>query len=135
MFRRPPKSTRTYTPFPYTPLFRSAIKHLFARWQLHQQHAIAARQLDMFQLMRGAAGDPQPQPQGKTPAAGAMERFGIGEPAEQSGRFMFRGAAEIGEQRRAQQRPPEAVDSYPIAVQRKLQPPVRSEEHTSELQS
>src|SRR3546814_16026602 len=37
---------------------------------------------------------------------------------------MFRGAAEIGEQRRAQQRPPEAVDSYPIAVQRKLQPPV-----------
>src|SRR3546814_2830076 len=65
-----------------------------------------------------------PQPQGKTPAAGAMERFGIGEPAEQSGRFMFRGAAEIGEQRRAQQRPPEAVDSYPIAVQRKLQPPV-----------
>src|SRR3546814_13588315 len=31
---------------------------------------------------------------------------------------------EIGEQRRAQQRPPEAVDSYPIAVQRKLQPPV-----------
>src|SRR3546814_4615581 len=98
----------------------------------------------MFQLMRGAAGDPQPQPQGKTPAAGAMERFGIGEPAEQSGRFMFRGAAKIGEQRRAQQRPPEAVDSYPIAVQRKLQPPVgtkigvrppRSEEHTSELQS
>src|SRR3546814_13926282 len=53
-----------------------------------------------------------------------MERFGIGEPAEQSGRFMFRGAAEIGEQRRSQQRPPEAVDSYPIAVQRTLQPPV-----------
>src|SRR3546814_19702308 len=73
----------------------------------------------MFQLMRGAAGDPQPQPQGKTPAAGAMERFGIGEPAEQSGRFMFRGAAEIGEQRRAQQRPPEAVDSYTIAGDRK----------------
>src|SRR3546814_1378592 len=27
MIRRPPRSTRTYTPFPYTSLFRSGSKH------------------------------------------------------------------------------------------------------------
>src|SRR3546814_4217909 len=37
MYRRPPKSTRTYTPFPYTTLFRS---HLQARHLDH--HALAA---------------------------------------------------------------------------------------------
>src|SRR3546814_2804379 len=32
MIRRPPRSTRTYTLFPYTTLFRSAARHPLRRW-------------------------------------------------------------------------------------------------------
>src|SRR3546814_7545226 len=31
MLRPPPESTRTYTPFPYTPLFRSDVREIVAR--------------------------------------------------------------------------------------------------------
>src|SRR3546814_4402907 len=34
MLRRPPRSTRTDTPFPYTTLFRSAFAELAKRWRL-----------------------------------------------------------------------------------------------------
>src|SRR3546814_13223091 len=40
MIRRPPRSTRTDTLFPYTTLFRSCISHICGRWQ---RLAIAAR--------------------------------------------------------------------------------------------
>src|SRR3546814_1483791 len=35
MLRRPPRSTRTDTLFPYTTLFRSAARHAAEAWNLH----------------------------------------------------------------------------------------------------
>src|SRR3546814_14284583 len=34
MIRRPPRSTRTDTLFPYTPLFRSPLRHVFRQFHL-----------------------------------------------------------------------------------------------------
>src|SRR3546814_7958005 len=51
MIRRPPRSTRTDTPFPYTTLFRSDDKYLAAFYQLqlgilNKDQAIQAQALD-----------------------------------------------------------------------------------------
>src|SRR3546814_8255866 len=58
MIRRPPRSTRTYTPFPYTTLFRS-VGHLVGR------HAVTAAEI---------AGLDHRQPQVAQRAAEAVER-------------------------------------------------------------
>src|SRR3546814_11360400 len=54
MIRRPPRSTRTYTLFPYTTLFRSTIldeqgttnDKLLYRWLIHVGLAVPARKLE-----------------------------------------------------------------------------------------
>src|SRR3546814_2581368 len=55
MIRRPPRSTRTDTLFPYTTLFRSTGDRLFPREQLGRRDRHRARGRPLFQL--AGAGD------------------------------------------------------------------------------
>src|SRR3546814_7216300 len=48
MFRRPPRSTRTYTLFPYTSLFRSSLRH-----DTPARLAYRYRPAGLFQLFAG----------------------------------------------------------------------------------
>src|SRR3546814_10572975 len=48
MIRRPPRSTRTDTLFPYTTLFRSHLRHAFAVIDVH----LAAKGFDVKSLLR-----------------------------------------------------------------------------------
>src|SRR3546814_2332861 len=96
MLRRPPRSTRTDTLFPYTTLCRSSPTSFEAH------HIIAERaQFFAAELMIGGH------------AVGGLDRLGIGDPSRHRARI-------IGQVAGAQ-RPPRAD--------------MRSEEHTSELQS
>src|SRR3546814_17794796 len=53
MIRRPPRSTRTYTLFPYTTLFRSA--HLLQRTLLELAHPLLAHAERFAELLQGGA--------------------------------------------------------------------------------
>src|SRR3546814_5304330 len=91
MIRRPPRSTRTDTLFPYTTLFRSPdIGHAFGLQQLH----------DVFQRVGGHA---------------AFVHFGAVALAIEQG--------------------PHAAVHHLVAIAWRKADAVRSEEHTSELQS
>src|SRR3546814_3161821 len=76
MIRRPPRSTRTDTLFPYTTLFRSAEIHVVAIDE-DGRRAIAAARDDLFGVgtqpgFRGIAGC-------RLGERGAVESFGIGD--------------------------------------------------------
>src|SRR3546814_1072006 len=43
MIRRPPRSTRIDTPFPYTTLFRSRVKKLIERGRIHAGYSLLLR--------------------------------------------------------------------------------------------
>src|SRR3546814_1268142 len=95
MIRQPPRSTRTYTLFPYPTLFRSGIA-LAGEFRAHAIGDFGARP---------AVGFPRPEP--PDPFAGC--------------------ALDHREHRKAA--------DVPRARERAPEPPRRSEEHTSELQS
>src|SRR3546814_3869211 len=106
MIRRPPRSTRTDTLFPYTTLFRSLVEAEAARPRVDRRlaHQSAAR----YPLVAAEAVDP---PQRRALAEPVADRF---EPAPRLGRHRrlgYEGVAAAGEMG------------------------ARSEEHTSELQS
>src|SRR3546814_2518162 len=108
MIRRPPRSTRTDTLFPYTTLFRSA-----------QEHAVA----------RGFHGSRDQRGEGRLPRPGTPDQ-GDGRPAGHVQGDVAQGEAALG-----------VAEVEPTQVQvghrpgRDGLPALRSEEHTSELQS
>src|SRR3546814_1762196 len=66
MIRRPPRSTRTDTLFPYTTLFRSAHRHLVRRFRARDAGVIDLATVDGRDLARqhaAGAGDPGRRPQ------------------------------------------------------------------------
>src|SRR3546814_12718453 len=91
------------------------------------QRVPAARKADVPPLMGGPAGDPQTKPHRKTPGPGAMEQYRIGEPVENLGRAMIDRSTEIGEQGSAHKRPPMAIDSDPVAVEREFETSIGAE--------
>src|SRR3546814_10830757 len=115
MIRRPPRSTRTDTLFPYTTLFRSALWITFAATWFHPP---ASRQIG------------QPVPEIGTEAArltgAVLEARSEGRKAPPLGGFAPAGS-----------RPAAAPDRFAILPPRipHDEPASRSEEHTSELQS
>src|SRR3546814_6252091 len=116
MIRRPPRSTRTDTLFPYTTLFRSAEAR--TRSLLRQE---------LFALPRSV--DPAPDDPGRAVARGRAVRNRDDDPAAhpvgaRAGRASVRGARGVAGARRGQRI---AAADVPDRA--------RSEEHTSELQS
>src|SRR3546814_2716287 len=111
MIRRPPRSTRTYTLFPSTTLFRSDLQRLGLAASLHLlDHPSFGRALDPV----AARGKP-------------------GVPADESRRRDVEGAAQGSVRRMAQ---PEACPARAVRRGRGASGDrLRSEEHTSELQS
>src|SRR3546814_3388924 len=95
MLRRPPRSTRTDTLFPYTTLFRSSYRVALAQWQTNRT-AVALQPIETTTVL-GAAAAPATMPRA-TP--------------ESSPQAPPKSTPEIG-----------------------YEPAIRSEEHTSELQS
>src|SRR3546814_11323720 len=55
MIRRPPRSTRTDTLFPYTTLFRSGLSRRYARDVRTDRHALGAVEGDRRQQQEGGA--------------------------------------------------------------------------------
>src|SRR3546814_4753542 len=60
MKRRPPRSTRTDTLFPYTTLFRSHAEAHLARCKVGDEHHVAADQLFRFAVAGADAGEDLP---------------------------------------------------------------------------
>src|SRR3546814_3621020 len=118
MIRRPPRSTRTDTLFPYTTLFRSPVLDQRAR-----RDDEAALQLAFVDQRRGAVGAAQEEV-----VVGAFEgelhEAGIGD----SGLGIRKGAMPGASGARGRDRHRDVND-------RKERITARSEEHTSELQS
>src|SRR3546814_2990615 len=52
MIRRPPRSTRTYTLFPYTTLFRSLVRQRDPRRRQREQRRPAARHQRQHEIVR-----------------------------------------------------------------------------------
>src|SRR3546814_8651979 len=113
MIRRPPSPTRTYTLFPYTTLFRSAAAKATVHAVLRQQQVVHRRHRPL-------------------PAVGKLQ-LAHGNVAFQHV-LEFRGRPVIvldaAEVRKAHR-----LDALVEALQAQAQPRIRSEEHTSELQS
>src|SRR3546814_2600284 len=107
MIRRPPRSTRTDTLFPYTTLFRAA-----------RSRAAGAVDVSRFAVGKGA------------PAAGKARRGGAHRHAGQRDRRRRRAAL-----RRTHRRAHRAVGRGRGGVKACARARRRSEEHTSELQS
>src|SRR3546814_6379862 len=117
MLRRPPRSTRTDTLFPYTTLFRSRERHFRGQFPVALQHE-SARDEGLV-LWRADAGDGRKEPR-------QLDRVGPG--AGRSHRRFDQGTA-----KRPQGLPRrQGRDQGGVAAHRERQ---RSEEHTSELQS
>src|SRR3546814_1897723 len=117
MIRRPPRSTRTDTLFPYTTLFRSALRRRVRpacpeiRQPLHATEAAARHGRRRTQLLRGLTKDCTKQ-----------RRPGLSRP------FCLPAADIV-------QRPQPFAPQHRISPCGGAQRPNRSEEHTSELQS
>src|SRR3546814_6834216 len=109
MIRRPPRSTRTDTLFPYSTLFRSVPRGRTCQGQ--GDLSAAAR------LVRGARRDAAAGRAGRDPGAGPLSRGGAGAWPVLFGAAGGAGAAEPGQHLQGDGERP------------------RSEEHTSELQS
>src|SRR3546814_4682228 len=108
MIRRPPRSTRTYTRFPYTPLFRSAAWPVAVRADRRLCRQAAARAAADPQAHRARRARPPVMDPARTAAARHRDRYqGVD-------------ARSADDARRDRHRPIERP---------------RSEEHTSELQS
>src|SRR3546814_9891411 len=119
MIRRPPRSTRTDTLFPYTTLFRSRV-HVVALGRAHPAffaehdgHRLAGDQIGLGQRLRGLARD-----QGG--AAVVAELLRVGQQLVLDQLLQLRLRAKRGDQ------------AVALGVEFVL---FRSEEHTSELQS
>src|SRR3546814_4228099 len=120
MIRRPPRSTRTDTLFPYTTLFRSAGQdHRGGQWRLSLGRADPAGQYE------GA--DRRPEGGGGADGEGGGRHVGRPVAARPGA-----GAPDRIRVRHAEARGGDRTDE---AAGRGQRPGVRSEEHTSELQS
>src|SRR3546814_7395474 len=120
MIRRPPRSTRTDTLFPYTTLFRSG----------GFERAYAAQRTTAQQIATDQSGD-QRQRQGPQQAL-AQDHVDLVDNAGRTRQHQQLSVVETQRQRaRALHRQP--VDA--AHAMRKQAPATRSEEHTSELQS
>src|SRR3546814_1373855 len=123
MIRRPPRSTRTDTLFPYTTLFRSAFEA--ARLVHRQQRARPLGDDALFEqhFRRRRRRAPAPGGAGIGLIAGLLLGHGSLR-ARRDGKFQRVGQSML----RASSRLSHSATSVPTA-------PERSEEHTSELQS
>src|SRR3546814_2497668 len=110
MIRRPPRSTRTYTRFPYTTLFRSV--HDLRRG--NQRH-------------RRSAGDHREQ---IVPAAADAAAMGVDQLAEADAHFLFDDTGLVHMAADLEQ-----LGALVVLAPEAREPRRRSEEHTSELQS
>src|SRR3546814_6380600 len=110
MIRRPPRSTRTDTPFPYTTLFRSSLKTVRGSATITAGNAPGLNDGAAFIMLGGRS---------------VAERFGA------------TAQAEIVSAVRVAEGPTEGARTPAIAIHKLLsrQGMHRSEEHTSELQS
>src|SRR3546814_9572152 len=110
MIRRPPRSTRTDTLFPYTTLFRSVIAQQIGRDLEHI--GVGPRGIDRRRAFRNPHDDVLRQILG------------------------FREIVDPPEEERHERRPETLVQRFRLRARLRRQDPVdRSEEHTSELQS
>src|SRR3546814_9652502 len=103
MLRPPPESTRTYTPFPYTPLFRSDVREIVAR-------IVDGSEFDEFKALYG-----------QTLICGFARIWGYPVGIIGNNGILFSESAQKG------------AHFIELCAQRGI--PLRSEEHTSELQS
>src|SRR3546814_9646708 len=110
MIRRPPRSTRTDTLFPYTTLFRSPDR--------------PAARPDPGPPGVGAV-HPRPHPRAARPPAHGIACPAGRQPPE----------ADLGNRRNGAASRGAAEPDRPRRARRAVDPPARSEEHTSELQS
>src|SRR3546814_8120552 len=122
MIRRPPRSTRTDTLFPYTTLFRSIDDVVFGEGIIHQAQAGGFRALEQLpahqEFLRALRADQQRPDHGAAIARDEADLdMGVAEPR------IIGHDAHVGEERERE------TETDRIAVDR------RSEEHTSELQS
>src|SRR3546814_11676326 len=94
MIRRPPRSTRTDTPFPYTTLFRSAEAMALLRVERALQQGAEDGRLDVLPLVLGGEQQQGQVVAGDFDGAGILEQAAV--EAQQVGAQHRREAAEIG---------------------------------------
>src|SRR3546814_7565102 len=125
MIRRPPRSTRTDTLFPYTTLFRSALGAAARPLSPQLRHRLFDRRAgDDDRHLHGAAGAAR----GRRPVAAQLGRRVDADSARQPGDAVRRldRAARLSLSSAPRAAVPDALFSGAVG---------RSEEHTSELQS
>src|SRR3546814_4552163 len=115
MIRRPPRSTRTDTLFPYTTLFRSGCRSDAGDRPARSDLERGRRPQATGQVLRGVGTDARAHPRGA--------------PSALVDHVLMRSAAASGP------RLPETVPVFPLPGVLLLPRAPRSEEHTSELQS
>src|SRR3546814_5312868 len=132
MIRRPPRSTRTDTLFPYTTLFRSTAAYLYpapARQQAARRaHPSPRKGRGSFAPAQICAKRPHHDRRSRLP----RYRLPAQDRLSDEGRPAAEGTGDSRQMARGQSR---SADSRKPQGPRAVHPPRRSEEHTSELQS